>query len=165
VGLARSVDSRYVTLVGYAAAPGSIDPTVTAADSIVIARIDDAGNVNTSTVAQGAFQTPNSVRSAVSADGTQFWVGGAGGTGTGGIWYVPFGNADAGAQLNAGATRSLGIFNSPSQLYGTGEVDASIPLVFMVGSGLPSSGAQTLSTVSGLPATRRTGQPGRRQPP
>ncbi len=153
VGLSRSVDSRYLTLAGYAVAPGSIDPTITAADSIVVARIDDAGNVNTSTLAQGAFQTSNSIRTAVSADGTQFWLGGAGGTGSGGIWYVPLGTVDAGVQLNSATVRSLGIFNSPSQLYATGEVDAAMPLVGMVGSGLPTSGTQTITTVNGLPAS------------
>jgi hypothetical protein len=148
VGLARSADGHSLALVGYGAIPGSSAPANNSADSIVVARVDSLGNVNTSTVlSSSAFKTANSLRSAVSADGAEFWVSGYGASPSAGIWYVPYGVNDAGTQVNSSSTRNLGIFGG--QLYGSGDVDAAAEL-FTVGSGLPDSGV-ALAALAGLP--------------
>ena len=116
--LSRSADGRYVAIAGYAAVPGTAAPTNTTTLNRVVARIDAAGNVDTSTVL--SFLVGGDVvfgggnpRGAASVDGSGFWVGGtgvtSGSTYTGGIWYVPFGAGAAAIttanQVNGGPTR------------------------------------------------------------
>lgn len=158
VGLARSVDGHTLSLVGYVSTPGSTNPANTATDPVVVARIDQHENVDTSTVLPAAaFHTLNATRSSVSQDGAEFWVSGLGATPTGGIWYVPYGPSDAGAsQLTSTAVRNLGIFGG--QLYGTGEnTSGGAPELFTVGSGVPDGGTQTLNVLTGLPTSITTG--------
>jgi hypothetical protein len=149
-GLSRSQDGHYLSMAGYNAALGTANPA-NSADTIVVARIDSAGNVDTSTqFSSAAFHSANSIRSSVTADGTSFWVGGLGGTvdggSTGGIWYIPFGVVD-GAMLNATAVRLLAIYHS--QLYGSGDTTAGE--VFSIGTGLPDGGSPAVATLPGLP--------------
>jgi hypothetical protein len=156
-GLSRSQDGHYLSLAGYSAAVGSANPA-NSADAIVVARVDSNGNVDTSTTfssASNAFHSLNSVRTATSADGNEFWVGGVGasvdGGSTGGIWYIPFGIVD-GQQINASPVRLLGV--SGNQLYGTGDIDAG--QVFSIEGGLPTTGPAALTTLPGLPMTTPT---------
>ncbi len=154
-GLSRSQDGRYLSMAGYNAALGTANPA-NSADTIVVARIDSAGNVDTSTqFSSAAFHGANSIRSSVTADGTSFWVGGLGGTvdggTTGGIWYIPFGVVD-GMMLNPTAVRLLTIYDS--QLYGSGDTTAGE--VFSVGAGLPDGGSPALATLPGLPTVSST---------
>ena len=149
-GLSRSQDGHYLTLVGYNDPVGSSNPA-NSTSTIVVARIDSSGNVDTSTLLSGgAFVSANSLRSSVSPDGTAFWVGGTGattdgGTSTGGVWYVPFG-AVGGTQVNSNPTRLLNITNG--QLYGSADSDGGE--VFSVGTGLPTSAAGVTS-LPGVP--------------
>jgi hypothetical protein len=151
VGLNRSTDGHSLSLVGYAADAGTGNPANNAAAPAVVALVGASGTVDTSTVVPSAsFHTLNAVRSAVSADGGAFWVSGLAASPTGGIWYVPYGVSDAGAQLTATAVRNLGIF--AGQLYGTGEVQSGgAPELFTVGSGVPAGGTQPLTVLNGLP--------------
>jgi hypothetical protein len=163
-GLSRSQDGHYLTMAGYNDPVGNPNPA-NSTSAIVVARIDSAGNVDTSTqFASGAFISANSLRGSVTANGTAFWVGGLGattdgGVSTGGIWYIPFGLV-GGTQLSSMSTRLLNI--TGNQLYGTPETagaPAGTPSVFSVGTGLPTSGAQTLSGLPGLPVIGSAASP------
>ncbi|HXX66530.1 MAG TPA: hypothetical protein VEK07_05090 [Polyangiaceae bacterium] len=150
-GLSRSQDGHYLTMVGYNASLGAANPA-NSADTIVVARIDSSGNVDTSTqFASGAFQSLNSIRSSATADGQEFWVSGVAGSAadggpTGGIWYIPFGTV-GGAMVTPTPSRMLNV--TGSQLYASGETAAGE--VFAVGSGLPISSPAALTTLPGLP--------------
>ncbi|WP_436521258.1 DUF3616 domain-containing protein [Actinoplanes sp. HUAS TT8] len=100
--LARSSDGRYVTLAGYSAVPGA----ATASAPRVVARVDAAGSVDTSTTLGTSF-TQEKVRGAVTADGTRFWVTGHGATASpkGGLVQADLG-ASSGTVL-AGGTDAL----------------------------------------------------------
>ncbi|MFC7480206.1 hypothetical protein ACFQX7_09365 [Luedemannella flava] len=79
--LARSADGRYLTLGGYDADPGtaSVAGTAAATTARVVARVDGAGVVDTSTALTDAYSGGN-IRGAVTDDGSRFWtVGSAGG--------------------------------------------------------------------------------------
>jgi hypothetical protein len=89
--LARSADGRYVTLAGYTTAVGG-NPE--AADPRVVARVDSAGEIDTSTTLGTTFEKEK-IRGAVSNDGSSFWVTGNG-NGTaplGGMVYAPDGSS------------------------------------------------------------------------
>jgi hypothetical protein len=89
----RSIDGHYLSLAGYAAAPGTmgVANTASATTNRVVARIDAAGTVDTSTRLNTGFSGSN-VRGAASVDWTAFWVSGTAGSGSpAGIFYVPFG--------------------------------------------------------------------------
>ncbi len=165
--LTRSVNGRYVAIAGYAAVPGTTAPTNTTTLNRVVARIDAAGNVDTSTVLSFMVGTDvvfggGNPRGAASVDGSAFWVGGtgvtSGSTYTGGIWYVPFGAGAASMttanQVNGGPTRSVKVFGG--QLYGDGDTTQT-PMVFTVGTGLPTTGPQTTTELPGLPVVGSAG--------
>jgi hypothetical protein len=160
--LSRSVDGHYLTMAGYAAAPGTGSPTSSVTLPRVVARIDASGNVDTSTLLTGSISGSvlfggGSARSAATVDGSGFWVGGTGSlvgsTYTGGVWYVPFGTT-TGSQVNGAATRTVGIF--ASQLYADGD-ETNSPEVFAIGSGLPVSGLPSATELPGFPPTTTAG--------
>jgi len=163
--LTTSSNGRYLTLTGWGTAAGV---TQTGSTPAVIALVDSLGNVDTSTVAGGAFSTgsPASYRSAISYDGTEFWVSGAVSSGNdnggGGIWYVPFAGSTA-TQLvslpnsaidmgNDSTSRWLRIFNQ--QVFSGS--DWAPPYMFNIASGagpLPTSGTFTPATLPGYFST------------
>jgi hypothetical protein len=165
--LSRSADGRYLSIAGYAAIPGTSAPTNSTTLNRVVARVDAAGNVDTSTVLTFVIGTDvvfggGNPRGAISVDGSAFWVGGtgvtSGSTYTGGIWYVPFGagasSMTAANQVNGGPTRSVKVFGG--QLYGDGDTTQT-PMVFTVGTGLPQTGPQPAMELPGLPAVGSAG--------
>jgi hypothetical protein len=144
--LALSTDGRYLSLTGYAAAVGTVGVAATASGTTnrVVARIDAAGNVDTSTHFNAAFSA-NNIRMAVSIDGSAFWAGGAG-SAVQGAWYIPFGTT-GGVQLTALNTRTLGIFGN--QLYGGSSSGANLG-VYTIGSPPPpTSGIQVATNLPG----------------
>jgi len=146
-GLSLSADGRYVLLAGYDAAPGvaNIVGSASATVNRVAARIDVAGNVDTSTAFAGAFDG-NNVRSATSTDGSEIWIAGAGNA-TGGVWYNLFG-ATTGAThtlLTPDSVRTISIFGD--QLRGTQNGD---PFVFRIGFGTPTTQSQTATGLTGV---------------
>jgi hypothetical protein len=145
--LSTSVDGRYVTLAGYATPPVGVDPVV-AGYPRVVARVDSSGSADTSTMlASSAFaQIP--VRSAVTVDGSSFWVGGLD-MASGGTWYVPHG-VTGGTQLNASPIRVLSILQG--QLYGSGET-ANPLAIFAIGTGLPTSAPAAETAFPGMPVS------------
>jgi hypothetical protein len=145
-GVSRSADGHYVTLGGYAAAPGTaaIAGTTSAATNRVVGRVDASNVVDTTTLFTSAFSGGN-IRSATSNDGTGFWASGS----LSAVQYIPFGTTTA-TQLNTAPTniRFLHIFNS--QLYGTSGSGAFVN-VFTVGTGLPTTAGQTATSFAGMP--------------
>lgn len=154
--LTRSVDGRFLTIGGYDAAPGVASIASTSAASVrrVVARLDLAGNVDTSTALGDTGYSANNIRSVVSTDGTSFYVGGTAGTTTSaGVRLATFGLDDAGTRLsdNPTNTRVVNIFNN--QLYVSTQSGA-FRGVNTVGTGVPTTGGQTTSLLPGFsPAT------------
>lgn len=72
-----SVDGKYLTLLGYDAAPGITGVLNSTSTNVnrVIARIDNMGNINTETALNDAFSGV-AAHSVISTDGTDFWITG-----------------------------------------------------------------------------------------
>jgi sialate O-acetylesterase len=98
-----SQNGQYLTLFGYDQA---IAATTTSTVNRVIARIDNAGNINSSTTILPALGQPRSVI----ADGNSFWIAGN----TGGVQLATLGSIGTSTVVAAspGASRGLSIFNS-----------------------------------------------------
>jgi len=146
--LSLSADGHYVTLAGYAAAPGvaSIAGTTSAATNRVVGRINAAGVIDTSTLFTTAFSGSN-IRAATSSNGTSFWAAG----GNSGVQYIQLGQSTA-TQLNTAPVnnRFLHVFNG--QLYGSSGSGAFVN-VFTVGTGLPTTTGQPVTSFAGMPIT------------
>ncbi|MGY2873118.1 hypothetical protein ACVW00_000308 [Marmoricola sp. URHA0025 HA25] len=144
--IATSPDGHYLTVTGYAAAPGTQGPTVpsqltngtttvptglTSTDRNstprVVGIVDSAGNVDTTTALTGA-NAPTIIRSAVT-DGQRFWATGD----QSGIVGAKLGEAPtliaSGANLN-------GVTIQSGQLFTGGSLTNRLGVV---GSGLPAS--------------------------
>jgi hypothetical protein len=148
--LNRSSDGRYLLLIGYNAPVGIV--SISTSPSIgnpnyprTIGRIDWNGNVDTSTTTT-AFDGV-SPRSAASDNGANLWaVGGATG-----VIYTTFGSSGAPTVISTTVTnnRTVNIFNG--QLYSS--AGASSVRVGTVGTGLPTTSGQTISTLPGFPTS------------
>ncbi|MEJ7734889.1 MAG: hypothetical protein WKG00_37585, partial [Polyangiaceae bacterium] len=150
--LSRSGNGNYLVMAGYAAAPGV--PAVVSMDSAtvnrVIARIDAAGNIDTSTRLDTAF-SGNSVRGATTHDGTVLWASGTGAAGNGGVWAVPFGTT-GGTQLFNMPNNMRVVHVFAGQLYASSGSGMNTN-VMTVGTGLPTTPGQTVTPLPGLPTT------------
>ena len=148
-GLALSSSGRFLTAAGYATPPGTASVASTTAASVFrsAARIDVAGNVDTST----SFSTAESgynARSAVFLDGAGIWI-----SGSSDVWYGLFGAAtQAGTTVLATPSnvRWLAIFGG--QLFGSSG-SSGFTNVFTIGAGLPVTVNQTATPLPGLPTT------------
>jgi Bacterial Ig-like domain (group 3) len=144
-GLTLSADGRYLVATGYDAALGASGLSSSAAASVprTIARVDAAGDVDTTT-ALTDFSDGNNPRSAVSADGSGFWVGGA----AGGVRYAALGATTSTPLVSSTYknVRQLEIFGG--QLYTSADPSKASVTVATVGTGLPTSGT---SAVTNLP--------------
>ena len=140
LALARSADGRFLTLAGYDAAVGTASVTSSTATAVnrVVARVDGVGTVDTTTALADAYSGDN-FRSAVTDDGSRFWLGG---TGTpGGVRFATLG-ATTSTSISTTATNIRWVTIQDGQLYAT---SGSSPLVGanQVGTGLPTTGPQT----------------------
>lgn len=145
--ISRSADGRFILATGYDAptpTTGLAGTTATAVNRVV-ARVDAAGNVDTSTALTDGSDT-NNPRGATSADGTTIWFTG----GAGGIRATTFGTAGTSTQLSTTVTnlRSTAIFNG--QLY-VSTSSGSAVRVGTVGTGTPTTSGQTISNLPGFP--------------
>jgi hypothetical protein len=151
--LSLSSNGLYLTAAGYGVAPGNAAASATIPR--VVGRVDSSGAIDTSTVLPGSAFVGQPVRSSATVDGTAFWVGGAGapatdgGPGTGGAWYIPLGSTAGANQLLSTQLRCVEIVGG--QLYAGGDLGIS-PALFAVGTGLPTSGMQTVTGVPGFTA-------------
>ncbi|MBD2435604.1 DUF4347 domain-containing protein [Nostoc sp. FACHB-110] len=145
--LTLSADGRYLTLVGYDAAPGTtgVASTTSSANNRIVARVDANGTVDTTTRISSAY-SGNNIRSAVTNDGSGFWVGGP----ATGLTYVPYGSTGTSTTINGLNSRVTNIFNG--QLYTSASSGSNIG-VSTIGIGLPTTSGQTVSLLPGLPNT------------
>jgi hypothetical protein len=162
--LGVSTDGRYLLLAGYDAPVGTPGTTIEASTAVaiprVVARVDLAGTVDTSTALvdayDGSASTQGNVRAVASVDGQSFWLSGTGITATAGIRYVAATGATSSLLLNAGAPtncRVVGIFDG--QLY-TSSASGAFLGVGTVGTGLPTLPGQQLTLLPGFPVSGGT---------
>lgn len=147
--LTRSADGRYLVASGYDATPpfaSSISGSTSATVNRVIGRVDAAGNVDTTTALTDAA-TGNNPRSAVSSNGTDFWITG----GAGGIRYTALGGTTS-TQISTTLTnlRQAAIFGG--QLYVSTSSGTAVR-IGTVGTGLPSTSGQTIANLPGFGTT------------
>ncbi len=154
--LAVSSDGKYLTVAGYDAAPGTsfVATTQTSAVNRIVARIDAAGSVDTTTRLNSAFDTFG-IGGAVSVDGSAFWVSGNGTASLGGAWYLTLGTT-GGTQILASPSNTRTLNIASGQLFGTTST-ATYTAVFAVGTGLPTATGQSSSLLYGLPASQPYG--------
>lgn len=129
-----STNGLYVLLTGYNAAPGTtaIAGTANPPVSRVIARIDLAGVVDTSTALTDAYTVSN-IRSVASDDGSRFWISGS----TQGIRFVANLGDTTSVLVGVPPTnvRCLNVYNG--QLWGTSGSSGFVGL-WKAGNGLPT---------------------------
>ena len=137
-----SANGQYLILAGYDAVPGVSGVASASAATVPreVARVDGAGNVDTTTVLPSGAFSGNNVRGATSDDGTRFWVTGAGGNPRG-IVYAPLGNGAAAVAVASNVTNARVPVISGGQLYLSTNNNTPAGL-YKVGTGLPTT-AQT----------------------
>ncbi|MBY0275122.1 CehA/McbA family metallohydrolase [Candidatus Binatia bacterium] len=148
--LTRSSDGTKLLLSGYATNPGGATSLSTTSGATVprtVGVVDALGNVDTSR-ALTDFATSNTPRSLASVDGGGVWVAG----GAGGVRYSGSTSDTTSSDLTSGTlanVRHLQIFGG--QLYlSSGSGTNTFRGVDVVGTGLPTSGAQTVTRLAGL---------------
>lgn len=154
--LVVSSDGNYVTLAGYDAAPGTAAVSASESSKVnrIVARVDAAGNIDTTTRLDSAFDTA-SVSGAVTVDGSAFWVSGNGAAGVGGIWYLARGTT-GGKQILAIPNNARTLDIASGQLFGTTNT-ATFTSIFAVGTGLPTAAGQSTEPLYGLPMAQPYG--------
>ncbi|MES1164157.1 MAG: hypothetical protein ABUR63_00250, partial [Verrucomicrobiota bacterium] len=144
--ITRSVDGHYVLATGYDTAAGtaSVAGTTSTAVPRTIARVDAAGNVDTTTGLTDVA-TGNNPRSVATTDGSNLWVDGA----AGGIRFATLG-ASTSTQLSTTLTnlRQAEIFGG--QLF-VSTSSGSAVRIGTVGSGLPTTAGQTITNLPSFP--------------
>lgn len=140
--ISLSPDGKYLSLTGYDAPIGTAAVSGTAPSSTnrVVGLLENNGVVNSTTKLDnltGAF------RSAVTLDGSGFWVSAASGIG-----YVPFGNSGNANILST--LNSRVVVRSNSDVWVSSGSGINIGLN-KVGTGSPTSGIQTVSLQFGGP--------------
>lgn len=147
--LSLSEDRQYLIATGYNGTLGAAVSSATAAAvNRVIARVDTAGNADTSTALSNAFSASN-IRGAVTDDGTRFWATG----GNTGVVYLPFGAVTSSHTLIYSTTTNLRqIKIGNGQLYFTTASGTALRLA-AVGTGKPTTAGQTAASLPGLPTT------------
>jgi hypothetical protein len=142
--LTLSGDGNYLMATGYDTAVGTASVASTKATSVprTVARVGASGTVDTST-ALTDWANENNPRSATSSDGNDIWVGGA----AGGVRHTTLGSSTStGLNETDKNVREVSIFNG--QLYTSADpTKAGALTIATVGSGLPTSGTQTIANL------------------
>lgn len=150
-----STNGRYLVLGGYNTAVGTATPDSTGSWPRTVARVDTtnftAAGTDTTTQLTDAFIN-SSFRGVASVDGSAFWMGGNGASGSGGVRYATLGaTASTGiaATPNNGRVPVIGpdLSNQP-QLY-LGSMSGANIGVSIVGTGLPTTSGQTATLLPG----------------
>ncbi len=140
--LSASPNGEYIALVGYDAAENTANVKSVLARTIGVIKRSD-GSVDLTTT--GNLGGNDNIRGATVADnGTDLWFA-TSGTGNG-VYYISKGGS-SGTQLVNVNTRGVRIFGG--QLYEWGDATANYG-VYAVGTGLPTSGTQTLNGLPGV---------------
>jgi len=149
-----SPDGRFLTLMGYNAAPGSVDASTTSASSVarVVGIVMPSGTVDLSTKLTDSYDATY-FRSAVTTDGSKIWLAGDnqdGNTTSGGLRFTTKGSSSTvnlsqvqvlGGSKTPDNVRDVGVYGG--QLYDCSGSSSSIGKgVFTVGTGLPETGSQ-----------------------
>lgn len=144
-----SVDGRYLTVTGYNATPGTAGVASSTASTInrVFGRVDAAGDVDTSTKA--AIFSGDNNRSAISTDGTAFWIAGGGTAPDRGLYYLPFGSSSATNLNNSISAKDVDIFGNT--LYTTTSTGSNTNVVQVGTAGTLPTSSVSLSNLTGLP--------------
>ena len=145
-----SADGKYLIGTCYNAAPATlaIAGTTSAATNRVVFRVDGNGVVDTTT-SLSDFETGGNPRGAASVDGSAFWITGSVTGTTGGVHYAAWG-ATTSTSITAGTNlRAAEIY--AGQLYVS--ASSGTPRIATVGTGLPTTGAQTITNLPGDPTT------------
>lgn len=160
--LSFSANGQYLVFGGYRADAGAADPSTSTTIPRVIGRVATSGlAVNTATSITDGY-LGNSFRGVASLDGTSFYGSGdsSAGSSTGSVRYIStFGGSATSVALSAagGNTRQVQILANPSSgtpnLFVSSGAGTPGRSVFQVGSGLPTSGAQTFNSSFPLAAT------------
>lgn len=147
-GLSLSGDGHYVALAGYAAVPATaaVAASTSATINRVVARVDAAGNVDTSTHLNAAFSGA-SLRAASTTDGSGFWLTGS----ANGVQYAALG-AGASTQIAATPASSRHTHVFGGQLYTTSASGTTFG-VLAIGNGTPTTAGQTATLLPGFPTT------------
>lgn len=148
--LRNSANNRYLTLAGYDAAQGTAGVTATASVTTnrVVGRLDLSTGAIEYTRISDAFSGDN-IRSAVTDDGSQYWIGG---TGTNpGVRSLTHNTStpQTSTQLSTTVTNVRNVDIIDGQLFvstGSGAFNG----LNSVGSGIPSSSGQTISNFNGM---------------
>jgi len=148
--LSRSGDGKYVSLGGYGVAPGtaSVANTATTAVPRVIARVNAAGVVDTTTTTTS--HSANNIRGAVTFDGSAFWSFG----GVDGIQYITHGTtAMAGTLVSTGIAnvRYAALFEDGT-LWGTTSSGSTYRIFNFGTTARPTTGTTPVAP-TGLPIT------------
>ena len=148
--LILSPNRQFLTMAGYDTIPGVVSVASTAGINRVIALVNYQGNINTTTSFIDGYLT-NNVRSAVTVDGTGFWVSGTGSSNSGGVRYITLGGSTS-TQVSTSVvnTRIVSIFNGQLMISSSSGAFLGIS---KVGSGLPTTAGETvtntINTLSG----------------
>lgn len=159
-GLSLSEDGQYLFLQGYATNTSYSGTSLASSSSTVVprvvARADYNGNTDTSTVLSN-WVTGNNPRSAVSSDGINIWIGGAGSgvgcTTLGSNNFTELNGFTAGVTNKPTNCERLGIFGG--QLYAS--TAKTTNGIYMVGTGLPMTTNQLIVELNGLPGNGVSG--------
>ena len=149
--LSTSADGKYVVLGGYAAAPGTAAVTTSTSATVnrVVARVDAAGNVDSSTRMTNGF-SGDAIRGACSNDGMQFWSAGNGTVvASAGVQYAALGSAGTSTQVFATVTNTRACVVAGGRLYASTASGAALR-VFTIGAGLPTTAGQTGTNLPGM---------------
>jgi hypothetical protein len=142
--LTLSGDSNFLTLAGYRADAGtaSVASSASSTTKRVAGRIDASGTVDTTT-ALAAF-TGNNVRSAVSNDGTQMWLTGAGSGDSPktAVYATTFQGTTGSGIVTPSPTGARQLVVAGGGLYFSTTTTVT-PGIYKVGTGLPTSGSQS----------------------
>ncbi len=155
--MTRSANGLYLVLGGYDAPIDTPLPNEALASAIhrVVARVDQRGNIDTTTALTDAFsglKTKGGIQSLASDDGMGFWMGGRGSSGSNScVRYAALG-ATTSSRVNTTSTpRAVGVYKG--QLYTTYDSPQGLQVI---GSGLPTGVPGTV-TMSTLPVTSTVG--------
>jgi hypothetical protein len=141
--LIRSADRRFVTMAGYAAAPGVADVNASPTSAVlrVVARIDATGAISTSTTTT-AYDS-NGIISAVTDNGTRFWLAGL----ANGIQFLDgFGGPITATSIPSGALDVHAATIIGGTLYGAQD---PAPQLFTFSTPLPTTSTSTVVALPG----------------
>jgi hypothetical protein len=142
--LTLSGDDNWLMATGYDASLGTAKVGETKATSTprTVARISAGGEINTTTALTDAANE-NNIRSAVTSNGTNIWVGGA----AGGVRFTTLGSSTS-TSLNETDKNVREVSIVDGQLYTSADpTKAGALTIATVGSGLPSTATQTLANL------------------